>query len=133
MITPSQIETVEARNRSVRGAAQSPSGMATSPVRSQGSSLSQTPQAPQSPTYASYPQFALQGKCSVEDCVAFHKLMIYNALQDFRSELQMLEDLESRKMDPKAIEAYRNDMEFIITKRQREESDFVTKLARVSV
>lgn len=70
---------------------------------------------------------------SIEDCIAAHKLLIFHSIESLRGELSLVEEFESVKKDPEAIKAYKRDIQSILDKRQQESTDFMSKLARLTL
>lgn len=70
---------------------------------------------------------------SIEDCIAAHKLLIYHSIESLRGELSLVEEFENAKKDSEAVKAYKRDLQSILDKRQQESTDFMSKLARLTV
>lgn len=59
--------------------------------------------------------------------------MIFHSIESLRGELSLVEEFESVKKDPEAIKAYKRDIQSILDKRQQESTDFMSKLARLTI
>ena len=114
-----------------------------SPALSKSSSFQpSTPSSPHLPRSATVPSIKLsnsishspsEDSLSIEDCIAAHKLLIFHSIESLRGELSLVEEFESVKKDPEAIKAYKRDIQSILDKRQQESTDFMSKLARLTL
>ena len=74
-----------------------------------------------------------EGFMSVDDCIAHHKLLLFNAIKSLQAELRLLVEFEEVKDDRDAVKAYKRDVLEIRTQCGRENSGFLSKLARLEV
>lgn len=79
------------------------------------------------------PGSAAEGFVSVDDCIAQHKLLLFNAIKSLQAELRLLVEFEEVKGDRDAVKAYKRDVMEIRTQCGKENSGFIAKLARLEV
>ncbi|CBK21686.2 uncharacterized protein [Blastocystis hominis] len=103
------------------------SGRASQPKQpSQPSSQPKQPKQPRQPSLA-------EGFLSVDDCITQHKLLLFNAIKSLQAELRLLVEFEEVKEDHDAVKAYKRDVMEIRTQCGKENSGFMSKLARLEV
>lgn len=74
-----------------------------------------------------------EGFLSVDDCITQHKLLLFNAIKSLQAELRLLVEFEEVKEDHDAVKAYKRDVMEIRTQCGKENSGFMSKLARLEV
>ena len=92
---------------------------------SQSARRTQSIQSSQSPVFPQVEPFS-----SIDECIAQHKLMLFNSIKGLQQELRMVQELEEVKNDKETIRAYKRDLTEIVQLRCQESNTFIAKLAR---